>query len=70
MRRPLLPRAVAAGVAYVPGAPFYAQTPRRDTLRLSFVTVSPERIEAGVALLGGVLAEALRDPAALSEAAA
>jgi 2-aminoadipate transaminase len=66
----LLPRAVAAGVAYVPGAPFYAQTPRRDTLRLSFVTVSPERIEAGVALLGGVLAEALRDPAALSEAAA
>jgi hypothetical protein len=32
--------------------------------------VPPERIEAGVALLGGVLAEALRDPAALSEAAA
>ena len=51
----LLPKAVGAGVAYVPGAPFFAQSPRPDTLRLSFVTVSPERIETGVAALSEVL---------------
>ncbi|MBK1615453.1 2-aminoadipate aminotransferase [Rubrivivax gelatinosus] len=51
----LLPAAVAAGVAYVPGAPFFADAPRANTLRLSFVTVPPEEIERGVALLGGVL---------------
>lgn len=56
----LLPAAVAAGVAYVPGAAFFAAAPRANTLRLSFVTVSPERIEAGVAILGRVLAQALR----------
>jgi 2-aminoadipate transaminase len=51
----LLRSAVEAGVAYVPGAPFYAQAPKADTLRLSFVTVSPEKIEAGVAALARVL---------------
>jgi len=55
----LLPRAVAAGVAYVPGAPFYCAAPRAHTLRLSFVTVSPEQIGQGVAALGSVLAQAL-----------
>jgi len=54
----LLPQAVEAGVAYVPGAPFYAQGGRPDTLRLSFVTVPPEKIEAGVAALAGVLRQA------------
>ena len=51
----LLPQAVAAGVAYVPGPAFYAQAPDPRTLRLSFVTLSPEDIADGVALLGGVL---------------
>jgi 2-aminoadipate transaminase len=55
----LLPRSVEAGVAYVPGAPFYCADPRPNTLRLSFVTVPPEAIERGVALLGRVFAEAL-----------
>jgi len=55
----LLPRAVEAGVAYVPGATFYSEAPRHHTLRLSFVTVPPQTIERGVALLGGVLADAL-----------
>ena len=54
----LLPRAVEAGVAYVPGAPFYAQAAWPDTLRLSFVTVPPDKIEAGVAALAGVLRQA------------
>lgn len=51
----LLPRAVEAGMAFVPGAAFYAAAPRANTLRLSFVTVSPEKIEQGVAALGRVL---------------
>jgi 2-aminoadipate transaminase len=55
----LLPRAVAAGVAYVPGAPFFVAPGHENTLRLSFVTVPPDRIEAGVAALGRVLKEAL-----------
>ncbi len=54
----LLPRAVEAGVAFVPGAPFYAQAPRANTLRLSFVTVSPPLIEQGVAALAQVLRSA------------
>jgi 2-aminoadipate transaminase len=56
----LLPAAVDAGVAYVPGAAFYAQTPRNNTLRLSFVTVAPEKIEAGVAALARVVKAAAR----------
>jgi 2-aminoadipate transaminase len=58
----LLPRAVDAGVAYVPGAAFFppADGPApTNLLRLSFVTVDPERIEAAVATLAGVLREAL-----------
>ncbi len=55
----LLPRAVALGVAYVPGAAFYAAGARVDTLRLSFVSVAPEAIERGVQVLAQVLREAL-----------
>ncbi len=51
----LLPKAVDAGMAYVPGAAFYASAPRKNTLRLSFVTSPPEKIEAGVAALARVL---------------
>jgi 2-aminoadipate transaminase len=52
----LLPKAVELGMAYVPGAAFYADRPRLNTLRLSFVTVAPAEIERGVALLGRALA--------------
>ena len=55
----LLPKAVAAGMAYVPGAPFYCHAPRLNTLRLSFVTLAPAQIEQGVAALGRVLRAAL-----------
>ena len=51
----LLPEAVAAGMAFVPGAPFFAAAPRRNSLRLSFVTVPAAQIEAGVAALAHVL---------------
>jgi 2-aminoadipate transaminase len=50
-------------MAYVPGAPFYCQAPRLNTLRLSFVTVAPPLIEQAVAALGRVLAQALADAA-------
>ncbi|MGZ5236780.1 MAG: aminotransferase class I/II-fold pyridoxal phosphate-dependent enzyme, partial [Caldimonas sp.] len=51
----LLPRAVERGVAFVPGAPFYAGAALKNTLRLSYVTVSPEAIERGVAALAAAL---------------
>ncbi len=51
----LLPRAVELGVAFVPGAAFFAAEPRANTLRLSFVTVAPDEIERGVRLLGEAL---------------
>ena len=55
----LLAKAVDAGVAYVPGAPFFSAGGHANTLRLSFVTVPPATIEAGVAALGRVFKEAL-----------
>ncbi len=55
----LLPQAVEAGIAYVPGAAFYAHQPDARTLRLSFVTLTPELIGDGVATLGRVLREHL-----------
>jgi 2-aminoadipate transaminase len=51
----LLPRAVERGVAFVPGAPFYAGAAKANTLRLSFVTVSPDQIERGVRFLAAAL---------------
>jgi 2-aminoadipate transaminase len=51
----LLPKAVAAGMAFVPGAAFYCEHPRANTLRLSFVTVAPALIEQGIAALAAVL---------------
>ena len=56
----LLPDAVERGMAYVPGAAFFATDPQRNTLRLSFVTVGPAEIERGVALLAQALREATR----------
>ncbi|MFZ3119087.1 MAG: PLP-dependent aminotransferase family protein [Variovorax sp.] len=61
----LLPKAVARGVAFVPGAPFYADgqgDPR--TLRLSFVTASVEEIDAAIAALAATLREQLAHDAA------
>jgi 2-aminoadipate transaminase len=52
----LLEEAVAHNVAFVPGAPFYANNPASNTLRLSFVTVPPEKIREGVATLGRLIA--------------
>ncbi|MGI5456827.1 PLP-dependent aminotransferase family protein [Streptomyces sp. CA-249302] len=48
----LLPEVVRHDVAYVPGAPFYAGEPDRSTMRLCFVTQTPEEIGEGLRRLG------------------
>ena len=53
----LLPKAVDKGVAFVPGAAFYADNADPRTLRLSFVTASVDQISTGIA----ALAAAIRD---------
>ncbi|MFC4565534.1 PLP-dependent aminotransferase family protein [Nocardiopsis mangrovi] len=52
---PLLRTALDHDVAYVPGAPFFAQTPDPATMRLSFATPSPEEIGEGLRRLGRAL---------------
>ncbi|RYY98728.1 MAG: PLP-dependent aminotransferase family protein [Comamonadaceae bacterium] len=49
-------RAIEQLVAFVPGAPFYAEKPDHSTFRLSFATANVERIEEGI----GRLAQAFR----------
>jgi DNA-binding transcriptional MocR family regulator len=44
-------KAIEQGVAFVPGAPFFAQNPDSATLRLSFATADVAKIEEGVARL-------------------
>ena len=51
----LLPAAVERGTAFVPGAPFYADEPQANTLRLSYVTVSAEQIDKGIAALADAI---------------
>ena len=48
-------KAIAQLVAFVPGAPFYAENPDLATLRLSFATANVEKIEEGIARLGKAL---------------
>jgi 2-aminoadipate transaminase len=55
----LLPKAVERGVAFVPGAAFYAGASDARTMRLSFVTASPQEIATGVAALAAVIRENL-----------
>ena len=63
----LLVKAVARGVAFVPGAPFFAGAAHANTLRLSFVTVGAEAIERGIAALAAALRD-LHDEAAPARA--
>ncbi|QKV53574.1 PLP-dependent aminotransferase family protein [Comamonas antarctica] len=51
----LAQRAIAQGVAFVPGAPFFAQNPDVSTFRLSFATADVAKIEDGIARLGQAL---------------
>jgi DNA-binding transcriptional MocR family regulator len=51
----LAKRAIDKGVAFVPGAPFYASNPDLSTLRLSFATADVAKIHEGI----GRLAQAI-----------
>jgi len=51
----LAKRAIEQLVAFVPGAPFYAEKPDTSTLRLSFATADVAKIEEGVKRLGQAL---------------
>ncbi len=45
-------RAIEQGVAFVPGAPFYAANADMSTFRLSFATAGVDKIQEGLARLG------------------
>lgn len=57
--RAMLPRAVTARVAYVPGTAFYADDAGADHMRLSFCYPTPERIREGIRRLAGVIRDEL-----------
>jgi DNA-binding transcriptional MocR family regulator len=51
----MMPRAIAARVAYVPGTGFYADGSGRNNMRLNYSFPAPERIQEGVRRLAGVM---------------
>jgi 2-aminoadipate transaminase len=51
----MMPRAIAARVAYVPGTGFYADGTGTSNMRLNFSFSSPERIREGIRRLSGVM---------------
>jgi 2-aminoadipate transaminase len=54
------PDALAAGVAYVPGAPFYVgDEDGRDEIRLSFSALDEAELDVAVSRLGGVIRDAV-----------
>jgi 2-aminoadipate transaminase len=57
----LLLKAVDQGIAFVPGAAFYANEneAEHNKLRLSFVTASLEQINTGIAILAQVIKSAI-----------
>ncbi len=55
----MLPRAVSALVAYVPGTGFFSDGQGRRNLRLSYCYPEPERIKEGVRRLAGVMEQEL-----------
>ena len=58
----LLPAAVDAGVAYVPGRSFYVDEVRPNTMRLTFATVDEGQLAEGASRLGRVLERASHGP--------
>ena len=51
----LVPKAIVAKVAYVPGTAFYADGFGSWSMRLSYCHPTPERIKEGIKALGGVI---------------
>jgi len=59
----MLDSAIEHGVAYVPGAPFYAGQPEHTRLRLSFASASAEQIGEGIRRLARCIRQARMDAA-------
>jgi 2-aminoadipate transaminase len=55
----LLKAAAREKVAFVPGAPFWVDSPVKNTMRLNFSNATEARIEEGIARLGAVIRAAL-----------
>jgi 2-aminoadipate transaminase len=55
----MLPRAVSALVAYVPGTGFFVDGQGRRSMRLSYCYPDPERIQEGVRRLAAVISAEL-----------
>ena len=55
----MMPKAIVAKVAYVPGTAFYADGFGSWSMRLSYCHPTPERIREGVKALGGVIKQEL-----------
>ena len=51
----MMPKAIVAKVAYVPGTAFYADGFGTWSMRLSYCHQTPERIREGVKALAGVV---------------
>ena len=56
----LMPKAIVAKVAYVPGSAFYADGLGSWSMRLSYCHPTPERIREGVKALGGVIKQEMK----------
>ena len=57
----MLPDAINAQVAFVPGAPFFANERPQNFMRLNFSNQTPERIELGIQKLAEVVAKSERN---------
>ncbi|HWS38069.1 MAG TPA: PLP-dependent aminotransferase family protein [Actinoplanes sp.] len=64
----MMPRAVAARVAYVPGTGFYADGTGRSHMRLNFSFSAPDRLREGVRRLSGVMEQEMAMRAVFGEA--
>jgi 2-aminoadipate transaminase len=57
----MLEEAIEENVAYVPGAPFYADGKGQNTMRLSFCYPSEEDIEEGIKRIGNVIKKKIKN---------
>ena len=57
--RDVLALAMREKVSFIPGEGFYASRPLRNTLRLNFSAMGPEKIRQGIAILGDIVQDLL-----------
>jgi 2-aminoadipate transaminase len=63
----LLEESVREKVAFVPGEYFYVKQAKTNTLRLSFATTPPEKIDAAIEILGKLIADRLSHTPSMQE---